>query len=143
MAAMMPRWPPIANPPVRQGRHGLLYDRSMGLVDLLRSASQRFESSPRWLRVGTTLAVLAAILWLDYVTPAYISLSGFYLLPLFLAAWYCGALVTAGVAVVAVFGSTYFFVGSIAANTPFWHLALAFVSLGTVAVGFAFEAIVH
>ena len=109
----------------------------MGLVDLVRSASQRFESSPPWLRVGATLAVLASILSLDYVTPAYISLSGFYLLPLFLAAWYCGPVVTAGVAAIAIVGSTYFFLDSIAADTPFWHEALAFVSLGTVAAGFA------
>ena len=108
----------------------------MWISDRFRSWSQRFESLPPWLRVGLTTATLLAVFWLDYVTPAYISLSGFYLLPLFLAAWYCGPVVTVGATVVAVAGSGYIFLGSVGADTPPWQQTLAFISVGAVAIGF-------
>ncbi len=53
-----------------------------------RSAWGRMSDMPWWARVAVTLGVFALIAWIDFATPSYVSVTGFYLLPIVVAARY-------------------------------------------------------
>ncbi len=44
---------------------------------------------PHGIRFGAALAVLLLVAYLDFSTPSYISITGFYFLPVFFALWFC------------------------------------------------------
>ena len=46
------------------------------------------------VRSAFVILITGLVCWLDIATPPYVFVQGFYLLPIFLAAWYCGAYLT-------------------------------------------------
>ena len=48
-----------------------------------------FERAPAFLKEAFVVLLVVFTTWADTAAPNYISLSGFYLLPIFLAVWYC------------------------------------------------------
>src|ERR1017187_7536093 len=63
-------------------------------LDLLKSLNDRIEHMQNAERFVLVLLFAGLVSWLDIATPPYVFVQGFYLLPIFLAAWYCGPYLT-------------------------------------------------
>jgi len=97
----------------------------------------RFSATPRWARYGGILALTLSIAWCDVVTPPYVFMAGFYLLPIFLANWYGEAGFVATVVGVSLSTSMHTLSQTLPQEAPFWHAALAYSSLVIVFVAFS------
>jgi len=88
-----------------------------------------FVSSPSWFRCGTILALTLLIAWADVVTPPYIYMTGFYLLPIFLAVWYEGNGLVTLVVVISTATSLHTQLLLLPTEAPVWHVVLALTSI--------------
>ncbi len=75
--------------------------------------------------------------WADTAAPNYISLSGFYLIPIFLAVWYCSRSTIATVITISMASCIYAAWQDIPAGAPLWQLVLAYSSPIILFLGFS------
>lgn len=109
----------------------------MSLFDRIRILNAQISGLPIVVRILIVVVLTGAFVWLDLVTPAHVVVTGLYLFPLFIAAWYCGVAVTVCVATTSVLVSLYVSARNFPASTPFWERVLSDFSIGIVFVGFA------
>lgn len=83
-------------------------------------------------RVVIVIGLTLLIAYLDYVTPAYAFLIGFYFVPIYLAVWYCGRAVAAIVMAVSVAMSLYMTKQDMPVDESTWLLALSYASVSLV-----------
>ena len=100
----------------------------MQVITFVKDALAVYQRAPRLVREFIPLAVLSAISWLDFVTPAYISVAGLYFLPISLAIWYCSRTTAAIVVGVSVAMNLFMTAIEIPATAPAWHDGLAYIS---------------
>lgn len=79
---------------------------------------------------------MVLIAWLDFWTPPYIFLIGFYLLPIYLAIWYCSRALVGVVLGISLPTSLYMAALNIPPTEPFWERTLAYISVVIVLIGF-------
>ena len=89
----------------------------------------QFASSPPWFRCGTILALTLLIAWADLVTPPYIFMTGFYLLPIFLAVWHVGNGMVTLIVVISTGTTLHTQLLLLPAEAPLWHVLLALTSI--------------
>ena len=109
----------------------------MSFVDRIRILNAQIMQLPIAVRILLVVALTSAFVWLDLVTPAHVVVTGLYLFPLSIAAWYCGVGVTVGVATTSVLVSLYVSGHNYPSSTPFWERVLSDFSIGIVFVAFA------
>ena len=109
----------------------------MSFVDRIRILNSQITQLPIAVRILLVVVLTAAFVWLDLVTPAHVVVTGLYLVPLFIAAWYCGVGVTVAVATTSVLVSLYVSGRNFPSSTPFWERVLSDFSIGIVFVAFA------
>ena len=83
--------------------------------------------------VALTCAISAA----DLLTPSYIVFIGTYLLPIYLAAWYCDVLTLLFVTGMSFAASSYVFLQNFPQDSPTWQMTFSAVSIGLVGIIFA------
>lgn len=105
----------------------------------MKQVFARFGRMPSYFRTAAVLAVLVAVIVVDYVTPSYVVITGYYLAPIFLAAWYCEASLIAITAAIAIVSNANVSSQNFPAHSPWWQLALTQVSISLVFVGFAVQ----
>lgn len=79
--------------------------------------------------MGIVVGLTLLIAYLDYVTPTYTFLIGFYFVPIYLAVWYCGRAVAGIVVAVSMAMSLYMTHQELPANESAWLLALSYASV--------------
>jgi len=94
------------------------------------------KASP-WARYFSVMGLTLAIAWCDTVTPPYVFITGFYLLPIFFANWYGGSSLVVAVVGVSIGTSMNTMSQTIPETAPIWQAALAYSSLVTVFVTFS------
>ena len=109
----------------------------MSLVDRIRILNAQIAELPLAVRILVVMALTAAFVWLDLVTPAHVVVTGLYLFPLSIAAWYCGVGVTVTVATTSVLVSLYVSSRNFPSSTPFWERVLSDFSIAIVFIAFA------
>jgi diguanylate cyclase (GGDEF)-like protein len=67
----------------------------IGICDLLHqnwliNRLHQFELTPLYFRLMLAYASIVIIIWLDIVTPISVIMTGFYYIPIIIAAWFCG-----------------------------------------------------
>jgi diguanylate cyclase (GGDEF)-like protein len=92
---------------------------------------------PAAVRSGIAFALTAVIAWADFTTPPYIFLIGFYLFPIYLAVWYCGRTISGLLIALSLGTSLYMTALNIPPQEPPWHVALAYLSVILVYLGFS------
>jgi len=93
------------------------------------SLHSQFACSPSWFRCTAILTLTLLIAWADVVTPPYIYMTGFYLLPIFLAVWYVGNGMVALVVVISTGTTLHTQLLLLPAEAPLWHVVLALTSI--------------
>jgi len=97
----------------------------------------QFGAAPLWARYISIMALAFAIAWCDIVTPPYVFMAGFYLLPIFLANWYGGSRLVVAVVGVSIGTAMNTMSQTLPQSAPLWQAALAYSSLVTVFVAFS------
>ena len=94
---------------------------------------------PAIMRYGVVALLTGLLSWLDIVTPDYIFITGFYFLPIFIAAWYCGATITALVVVISIVIGIYSAAQNLPSKALYWEVGLAYSSVLIVFVIFGLQ----
>ncbi|MBV8633156.1 MAG: hypothetical protein JO002_01585, partial [Burkholderiaceae bacterium] len=97
----------------------------------------QFGAAPHWARYSSIGALTLALAWCDIVTPPYVFMTGFYLLPIFLANWYGGSSLVVSVVGVSISTAMNTMSQTLPHSAPIWQAALAYSSLVTVFVAFS------
>jgi len=103
----------------------------------LASVHFQFGAAPRWVRYSGIMTLTVAIAWCDIVTPPYVFMTGFYLLPIFLANWYGANSLVIAVVGVSIGTAMNTMSQTLPESAPIWQAALAYSSLVTVFVAFS------
>jgi diguanylate cyclase (GGDEF)-like protein len=106
------------------------------LTALRKAIHIALKNAPATARDAVIVFVLGLIVWADFETLPFIYLTGFYLLPIYLAIWYCEIRLALFVTVVATAMNFYITSKDIPADTPFWQSALAYASVTLVFIIF-------
>jgi len=109
----------------------------MQLKKYAASLHFQFSAAPSWARYLSIMALTVAIAWCDIVTPPYVFMTGFYLLPIFLANWYGASGLVVAVVGLSIGTSMNTMSQTLPQTAPFWQAALAYSSLVTVFVAFS------
>ena len=108
----------------------------MLLPGYLKALLDAYENTHMMVRDSVAVLLLALVSWVDFFTPLYISLTGFYFVPIYLAIWYGRRVAAVAVIVVSVGISLYMATKNLPAGAPFWHSVLAYGSFVIVFSGF-------
>jgi diguanylate cyclase (GGDEF)-like protein/PAS domain S-box-containing protein len=82
------------------------------------------------------LGLLIGLIWLDFITPSYLLLTGFYLFLIFISVWYCNKTTLLTVGVLSVVTLSYMTGMDIPKGTSFTNIAYAYSSLFVTFFGF-------
>ena len=93
------------------------------------SLNVRFSFAPPWAKYSSILALTLAIAWCDIVTPPYVFMAGFYLLPIFLANWHGTSGLVVAVLGISIGTSMNTMSQTLPQSAPVWQAALAYSSL--------------
>ncbi len=107
------------------------------LTKLIENLHRRIDLWSVSHRAAMVLALSAVIIFFDFATPTYVVSTGFYLVPILLAAWYCGAALTLAVTCVCAISAVYISTTNLSATTSSWELLLSALSLILVFALFA------
>ena len=107
------------------------------LTKLIENLHRRIDLWSVSHRAAMVLAISAVIIFFDFATPTYVVSTGFYLVPILLAAWYCGAALTLAVTCVCAISAVYISTTNLSATTSSWELLLSALSLILVFALFA------
>ena len=107
------------------------------LTKLIENLHRRIDLWSVSHRAAMVLALSAVIIFFDFATPTYVVSTGFYLVPILLAAWYCGAALTLAVTCVCAISAVYISSTNLSATTSSWELLLSALSLILVFALFA------
>lgn len=111
----------------------------MTSLTYVKSLSSRFERAAAIMRYGSVVLLTGLISWLDLITPDYIFVTGFYFLPIFIAAWYCGTGITALVVANAIAIGLYSASQNLPSNALYWESGLAYSSVLMVFILFGLQ----
>lgn len=98
---------------------------------------QGIEQTPTWKCHAGILMLTASIVWADVATPPYVFMTGFYLLPIFLANWYAERRVSGSVVAISIAASIHTISLVTPPEAPFWQAATAYASQSTIFITFS------
>ena len=109
----------------------------MQLKKYMASLHVQFSAAPAWARQVSIMTLTLVIAWCDIVTPPYVFVAGFYLLPIFLANWYGASGLVVAVVGVSIGTAMNTMSQTLPQSAPIWQAVLAYSSLVTVFVAFS------
>lgn len=102
-----------------------------------RSLHLALKNTPALVADGLMALTVGLIMWAHIATPPFLVLTGFYLIPIHIAIWYCRRgtiLLVIGAAIATSFYTTW---RGIPLDTPLWEEVLAYLSIALVFLVFS------
>lgn len=88
-------------------------------------------------RLPVLLVLIGLCVWFDLGTPPYLDAKGFYLFPIFFAAWFCQGEILAITVVTSVVVNSYVNITGTPPVAPTWHMAITVLSPAIVFIAFS------
>lgn len=97
---------------------------------------------PKHLPASIAILSLALVMAIDWLTPPYVLASGFYLLPIWIAAWFCGKPFLTAITAISVISNVSQNARIYPIEVHWWEVALSWFSVGLIMGGFGMTMVV-
>lgn len=104
--------------------------------EVLNVLDRKFSAARPAVRYGTVVGLTAGVIWGDVATPAYLLMTGYYLIPIAVSAWYCRFWMTVLVTLVSASVNLYMVAGTLPANATVSERLFVYPSFAIIMLAF-------